>query len=216
MRAALNIRLDENLIRTQFIEAQNVIGGNTKNLIIDTNKVSALIQAIKDANSAYNPNANPSYQSANLKMEFAIGQNPNQWSDLNQFINDLKANNQDQVSNQINFRFVVENQDPNNPDFQVSQKTFVLNQHQNLNQVDANIKVKYFIHGANWETNAAKVTISGTNQVVKWDFSSFGIQNVIETNQQVFLKTNLGTVSYTHLTLPTIQRSCRSRWSPDH
>ena len=192
LRAALNIRLDENLIRTQFIEAQNVIGGNTKNLIIDANKVSALIQAIKDANSAYNPNANPSYQSANLKMEFAIGQNPNQWSDLNQFINDLKANNQDQVSNQINFRFVVENQDPNNPDFQVSQKTFVLNQHQNLNQVDANIKVKYFIHGANWETNAAKVTISGTNQVVKWNFSSFGIQNVIETNQQVFLKTNLG------------------------
>ena len=23
-------------------------------------------------------------------------------------------------------------------------------------------------------------------------------------------------VSYTHLTLPTIQRSCRSRWSPYH
>ena len=26
----------------------------------------------------------------------------------------------------------------------------------------------------------------------------------------------VGTVSYTHLTLPTILRSCRSRWSPYH
>ena len=26
----------------------------------------------------------------------------------------------------------------------------------------------------------------------------------------------LATVSYTHLTLPTILRSCRSRWSPYH
>ena len=25
-----------------------------------------------------------------------------------------------------------------------------------------------------------------------------------------------GTVSYTHLTLPTIVRECRSRWSPYH
>ena len=27
---------------------------------------------------------------------------------------------------------------------------------------------------------------------------------------------SLSTVSYTHLTLPTILRSCRSRWSPYH
>ena len=27
---------------------------------------------------------------------------------------------------------------------------------------------------------------------------------------------NMIAVSYTHLTLPTIQRSCRSRWSPYH
>ena len=27
---------------------------------------------------------------------------------------------------------------------------------------------------------------------------------------------SIGTVSYTHLTLPTILRSCRSRWSPYH
>ena len=29
-------------------------------------------------------------------------------------------------------------------------------------------------------------------------------------------KADLNTVSYTHLTLPTILRSCRSRWSPYH
>ena len=35
-------------------------------------------------------------------------------------------------------------------------------------------------------------------------------------NRSVFKVSNIETVSYTHLTLPTILRSCRSRWSPYH
>ena len=35
------------------------------------------------------------------------------------------------------------------------------------------------------------------------------------TNHSIFWK-NMAPVSYTHLTLPTILRSCRSRWSPYH
>ena len=31
-----------------------------------------------------------------------------------------------------------------------------------------------------------------------------------------FIMQNMMTVSYTHLTLPTIAAECRSRWSPDH
>ena len=31
-----------------------------------------------------------------------------------------------------------------------------------------------------------------------------------------YIESGRGSVSYTHLTLPTILRSCRSRWSPYH
>ena len=38
-----------------------------------------------------------------------------------------------------------------------------------------------------------------------------------QSNTSLDLKVNyFGAVSYTHLTLPTILRSCRSRWSPYH
>ena len=37
--------------------------------------------------------------------------------------------------------------------------------------------------------------------------------NLMKNNQTL---TSITAVSYTHLTLPTIQRSCRSRWSPYH
>ncbi|WP_210340015.1 hypothetical protein, partial [Bosea sp. ASV33] len=30
------------------------------------------------------------------------------------------------------------------------------------------------------------------------------------------IETRFGPVSYTHLTLPTINLRCRSRWAPDH
>ena len=36
------------------------------------------------------------------------------------------------------------------------------------------------------------------------------------TNTEAFCTGCHETVSYTHLTLPTILRSCRSRWSPYH
>ena len=42
-------------------------------------------------------------------------------------------------------------------------------------------------------------------------------KTLLFTRPRRFGKTlNMSTVSYTHLTLPTIDISCRSRWSPYH
>ena len=41
------------------------------------------------------------------------------------------------------------------------------------------------------------------------------IRHNTDSNQTAFM-TSIDSVSYTHLTLPTILRSCRSRWSPYH
>ena len=49
-----------------------------------------------------------------------------------------------------------------------------------------------------------KIAVSGAYNVY-----SHGSQGWIEADK-------IGTVSYTHLTLPTINLRCRSRWSPYH
>ena len=38
----------------------------------------------------------------------------------------------------------------------------------------------------------------------------------VQTANGIFSPDGLDTVSYTHLTLPTIAAECRSRWSPYH
>ena len=44
-----------------------------------------------------------------------------------------------------------------------------------------------------------------------------GIKELVERNEERIIKgMDVYAVSYTHLTLPTILRSCRSRWSPYH
>ena len=46
------------------------------------------------------------------------------------------------------------------------------------------------------------------------------LENDGESGQHLYdleqIWADINTVSYTHLTLPTILRSCRSRWSPYH
>ena len=46
--------------------------------------------------------------------------------------------------------------------------------------------------------------------------SEFNVDAVVNTGVAGALHSDLDAVSYTHLTLPTIRRGCRSRWSPYH
>ena len=46
--------------------------------------------------------------------------------------------------------------------------------------------------------------------------AELAVEEYVYSNVGSFDKEGLVPVSYTHLTLPTILRSCRSRWSPYH
>ena len=59
----------------------------------------------------------------------------------------------------------------------------------------------------------SKSSFTGSQTTVdQKQIMSIGTKNILQS-LEAFVP---GTVSYTHLTLPTILRSCRSRWSPYH
>ena len=189
LQTPLTIELNENSINN-FINYADVIGGNTHDLVINESAESGLIADILAQNHSSNPNANPHYLKAPLKIEYAIGLAPtqNDWYTRDQFIQKLSLQTTDQNSNQIQFRFVVVDQDPNHPDFNVTDKPYVLNQHSPINQSTATTKIKYFIHKANWELNANRIAISGSNNAIQWDFTTaFG--QAVSDLKQVTLQT---------------------------
>ena len=62
-----------------------------------------------------------------------------------------------------------------------------------------------------------KQNIQGTNSDRKETRTqSKDLEQKEKINIQPEQKEETRTVSYTHLTLPTIRYVCRSRWSPDH
>ena len=69
-------------------------------------------------------------------------------------------------------------------------------------KTDPHKEVQYTITGDS--------TITGTNVIGYIDNQA---ENTIIIGAHY---DHLGTVSYTHLTLPTMLAQCRSRWSPDH
>ena len=64
------------------------------------------------------------------------------------------------------------------------------------------------------------------NRVTNWALNNGALVGLIALCIALFIATpyfltvtnllNVGTVSYTHLTLPTKSDECRSRWSPYH
>ena len=178
LQTPLIIELPQTYI-DQFIAHPGTISGNTHDIAIAAQAEEGLVQAILAYNHNLNPDANPSYNNANLQIQYAIGQNPAEsaWAPRDQFIANLKATPTDQNSNQIQFRFVVQNRDSNHPDFSVANTAYTLNAHTSVNQTNEQTKIKYFIHNGDWETNADKVTISGSNNKMLWNFSgAFGTQ----------------------------------------
>ena len=192
LQTPLPIELNPNTINN-FINDADTLKGDTKNLIISAAKEQALIQKILSDNHNANPNANPNYTQAQLKIEYALGQNPlaTEWSEREQFMQKLTSATSDQVSNQINFKFVVVNANPNTPDFNVSNQSFILNNHVPIGQTNATTKIKYYVHTANWEQAAKKVILRGSNNAMVWDFTSFGNQ-IQDAGTYVTIQTGAG------------------------
>ena len=180
LKVAAQIKIDPQLVQA-FINNPNRVGGNTKNLTLDQQAEANLIQQIKEQNEATSPNLG--FANAPLIIEYKLGDAGDNWLKLNSFINSLEQADQDQKTNKILFRFNLENQDPNEPDFSVNPAAQILSEHQNPDEAD--LRIQYYIHSANWETSANNVSLSGFNNQLKWNYGSWivhkdGAQSLVE------------------------------------
>ena len=172
-----------------FVGAPDLIAAdaNTKNLKIQSNLEQKMITEIKNANAALNPD----FTNADLIVEYQMAKsadlNENNWLTLDKFLNSLKNSNTDKSTNEINFRFRI---NPNNPtslnEFSVDEKARVLSAHQ---APAANIKIAYYINTNNLETLANNISVRGTTQNLIWDFNGLTTQ---ETNNQTFISLAAG------------------------
>ena len=184
-----DIQLSDDDVRRMFIEKQGAWGGNTRYFSINQSDETALIEQIKNNNHNANPNINPSYKTADLEIVYFIGENPtdnSNWQTRQDFINTLKTNQQDQISNKIHLKFRIKPTSVPTSKFKVSNKSYLLNAND-----DSGTKIKFFINTGNWETQAASVRVTGAQDNLNWDFNTFGAGKFEVTNDgQVFLKSN--------------------------
>ena len=185
------IELDQNTINTNFINQQNVISGNTKNLVIDKTKEQSMVQELLKWNQQQNPTATPSFSSAKLIVLYSMGKNPtaiaaNDWKPLDIFLETLANASDDKDSNQINFKFKV---DPTQSDLFTIDENQIFTLHSHETPSDTTL-IKYFVNKATWEAKAEQITVGGTNNNLVWDFTALG--NIQENNNQIFLRTNSG------------------------
>ena len=200
----ISIRLDTKLIFkinealvTKFInEAQ--ISGDTKNIALDNQKETELINAIKTENEKLSPEFN----GAPLILQYYLGDETtaqeNDWKTADQFkqyLIDQANKNIDQTSNKLSIRFNIDQSGLSK--FDVSKTPRILSAYQ-APDINQSIKIKYFINTNKWEDNADKIEVGGTNDDLVWNLEkAFGQSVVIEkgndkNNKKVYLKTVAG------------------------
>ena len=179
LKVAAQIKIDPQFVNA-FTSNPNRVGGNTKNLNLDAQAETELIEKIKNQNETTSPGLD--FATAPLIIEYKLGDSTN-WLKLKPFLEQLKSLNVDQKTNKVWFRFNLENQDPDNPDFSVDSSSQVLSDHQNPDE--QNLRIQYYINRANWEKSAANVSVSGTNDQLNWNYGNW---NVIKNNNQSLIQ----------------------------
>ena len=170
----LTLKINQNFL-TEFINGKDVIKGNTKYLTINATQEQAMIKKIKDENAQ----VNSEFSKADLIVKYKLEtQAENKWNTLNEFVNDLQSTNADQQSNQVMFKFEVNNKD----DFAVENSAKTLFDPTSEANHD-NWKVKIFINNGTWEDNASKVAVTGINSALKWEWKQLQVKD--ETNNKV-------------------------------
>ena len=173
LQVPLKIVINEAFVRA-FIENGTTLDGNTKFLKINNEK--QMLKAIIDENVSKNSDFEKIRDQ--LEVLYAIGQNPasfapDKWKPQAEFLQELEDNDQDQLSNQINFKFNLKNQ-ASNADFIIDEQIFQLNSHEDPN-ASQSIKLPYYINGLEWESLAKRITVSGKNSALKWDYNALPI-----------------------------------------
>ena len=138
------------------------IGGDTKNIQLDQNAETTLIDAIANENMAINPDVFKDLKSR-LSVEYYLGKTPNeansQWFKRQEFIDWLANQNTDQTTNEVWFRLAVTNPtgDDEAQTFNIDATPKQLSAH----DISANAKIKIFINDNGLE-NRAKTTLKAT------------------------------------------------------
>ena len=195
----LNVKLaliiDKNLVNTAFINASNVISGDTKNINIDSNLETKLIEEIKKWNTTQS--GAQEFNKAPLIIEYHLGESNDSnisWKRLNQFKTDLSTQDKDQKSNKVIFRFRIDLTQQGAQDFSVDQsEIFTLHDPANKNPVDW--KVKFYINSGTWETKAGAIAISGKTSNIRWNYDALAtgsnlIQEQANGGNKIFVKIN--------------------------
>ena len=194
LKIVRKIIVDQQTVETNFIN-QKAISGNTKFLQINSNIETALIKAIEKYNNDLLPAGSQQvFNNTNLKILYAIGDATN-WQKQAEFIASLKTLNTDQTKNLIRFKFTVETPTGQETQFSVDENEYQFNPND-----EQGLKIKFFVHTADWEQQADQIQVDGKTNALNWNFNAFGAGKFEEVNDQVYLKTVAGKLLQLHFT----------------
>ena len=162
----LNFKIDQSIVDSKFIQKDNVISGNTKFLRISETDEKAMITELTNANAANNQEFNR----AGLVVKYKLDKQAD-WRSREEFINYLKGINTDQQTNKILFKFEVTNTD----DFTVEAKEQTL--FDPAKSSPDQWKVKIFINNGTWESDAKKVSVTGTTSGLTWNWNGLTVSD---------------------------------------
>ena len=169
----LKVLLNSTLVQ-QFIDDPNTVSGNTKFLTISKNNVKTLLTKIIEENIANNPLFAELQNSFNLL--FTIGDSDD-WLNESQFVEHLAHQKNDQLTNEIKFKFTFD---------QVNQR-FDLDQNERVLSAAAigqkNAKIKIYINEKGLENLASQIKAIGTNEQIIYQWP--GGFNVDEKTGQI-------------------------------
>ena len=184
----LIVKINQTFVN-KFINNDQAISGDTKNLLINANLEQTMTDEIKQENTTNNNEFN----SLKLLVKYQLG-NPQptaKWYTRDEFINFLKNETTDQTTNKVVFKFVIS--DDQNQQFGVDEtNNYILSDFKPATAAD--IKIKYYINAGDWETKASRLEVSGTSDRLQWNFANiFQANNVVEKpDGKVYLRTNAG------------------------
>ena len=200
IKAKLLVQINQQL--KNAFEQNALFSGNTKELEI-TQVLNAQNQLI-DQIIAQNVQIDSRYEKlqGQLEIEYILQKNtPNDqsdWLSLNQLQSSLGQATNDQTTNQIWYRIKLKDL----TNFRISaadEQSVILNAHQDATALD--LKIAYYINNAQWETKASKIAISGPTDALIWNFSQIFATEIVEKNNQVYLRNAAGEALQVYFTL---------------
>ena len=192
IKARLLVQINQQFI--QEFKTRALFGGNTKELNIDKviNPQDEFVNKIIEENMQND--ARYEQLVDQLEIQYLLQKeaptNQSQWRDLSTLKGFLSGLETDQATNQIWFRINLKD----TTNFSINpndQQPAILSAHQEATAAD--LKIKYYVNAAQWETQADQIRVSGPTDQLVWNFEQIFNQGVIETpDHKIYLQTAAG------------------------